>query len=186
MKFLKEGLGEKIFLPAVLLIVVAVFLIYSGQDEKTMVSVEQDSKPVAASPTDLTGISALEKSLEDKIAANLESMKGVGKTKVLVTYASGYEKEYARNESITKKNTKETDKEGGTREAEESTETSQLVIIGNSTPVVVLEQRPEIEGVLVISQGANDPKIKEQIFEAVRTLLNIDPSKISVVPLGGV
>ena len=190
MKFFKEGIGEKIFLPAILLIVVAVFLIYSGQEEqreeKALVSIEQNTMPIAAIPTDPSGISSLEKSLEEKIASNLESIKGVGKTKVLVTYASGYKKEYAVNESISKKNTKETDKEGGTRETEEITETSELVIIGNSDPVIVLEQRPEIAGVLVISQGANDPKIKEQIFEAVRTLLNIEPSKISVAPLGGV
>jgi len=186
MKFFKEGLGEKIFLPVVLLIAVAVFLIYSGQDEKIMAPVEDNSKMIAAIPVDPTGISTLEKSLEDKIASNLENIKGVGKTKVLVTYTSGCKKEYAKNESITKKNSKETDKEGGIREIEEITETSQLVIAGNSNPVVVVEQRPEIAGVLVISQGANDPKIKEQIFEAVRTLLNIDPTKINVAPLGGI
>ena len=68
----------------------------------------------------------------------------------------------------------------------ETTETNHLVIAGNANPLIVVEQRPEVAGVLIIAQGASDPKIKEQIFEAVKTLLSIQPSKISVVPLGGV
>jgi hypothetical protein len=59
------------------------------------------------------------------------------------------------------------------------------VVVGENA-LIITEERPEVAGVLVIAQGASDPKIKEQVFEAVRTLLNIQPAKISVVPMGGI
>lgn len=186
MGIFKEGSTEKIMFSVALLVVVAAILIFTGQDGKPVLTIKPEAEPASAVPADHSGISALEKSLEEKIATNLESIKGVGKTKVLVTCTSGLKKEYARDESITKRTSKESDKEGGTRATEEVTETNHLVLAGNSNPVLIIEQRPEVAGVLVIAQGAGDPKIKEQIFEAVKTLLNIQPSKISIAPLGGV
>lgn len=185
MNIFKDGFTEKIFFPVILLIIVAAIFIFVGQEEKQVLTINPEAETVAAAPVDSSGISILEKSLEEKIAANLESIKGVGKTKVLVTCVSGLKKEYARDKSVTKRTSKESDKEGGTRETAETTETDHLVMAGNSNPVLVVEQRPEISGVLVIAQGASDPKIKEQIFEAVKILLNIQASRISVVPLGG-
>ncbi|MGI6449546.1 MAG: stage III sporulation protein AG [Desulfitobacteriia bacterium] len=182
----KEVSSEKMVLSVVLLVIVAVIYIFISQEKEPVLSVTEEAETTAAVPADSLAIAALEKSLEDKIASNLESIKGVGKAKVLVTYSSGLYKEYARDQSITKRTSKETDHEGGIRETEEVTESNKLVLAGNSSPVIIMEQRPEIAGVLVIAQGASDPKIKEQIFEAVRTLLNIQPSKISVAPLGGV
>lgn len=186
MNIFKEGFTEKILMSVVLLVAVAAVFVFTAKEDKSVLLSEPKSEATAAVPADNSEISALEKSVEEKIAANLESMKGVGKTKVLVTFTSGLKKEYARDESVTKKTSKETDKEGGTRETVEETETNNLVIAGNANPVIVVEQRPQVEGILVIAQGANDPKIKEQIFEAVKTLLNIPPSKISVAPMGGV
>ncbi|NLI91874.1 MAG: stage III sporulation protein AG [Peptococcaceae bacterium] len=186
MNFFKEGFTEKIMLSVILLIVVAGIFIFTAKDNSAKLSLKSEANPVSAVPADNSGISSLEKNLEEKIAASLESIKGVGKVKVLVTYSSGLRKEYARNESITKRSSKETDKEGGTRETVEDTRTDSLVLSGNTNPLVVVEQKPQVEGVLIIAQGASDPKIKEQIFEAVKTLLNIQPAKISVAPMGGV
>ncbi len=185
MGIFKEGFDTKIILAVVLVIALAVVFIYSGQKEKVVTNTGTQAAPVSAANIDSSEISVLEKNMEERIATNLASIKGVGKTKVLVTYTSSLKKEYANDKSVTNKTSKETDKDGGTRETVEVTETNQLVL-ANSSPVIVAEQCPQVAGVLVIAQGASDPKIKEQIFEAVKTLLNIQPSKISVAPLGGV
>ncbi|RNC29265.1 MAG: hypothetical protein AWM53_00618 [Candidatus Dichloromethanomonas elyunquensis] len=185
MGFFKEGFTEKIVLSVVLLIVVAGIFIYTAKDNPAKLSLKTEGNTVSA-PADNSGISSLEKNLEEKISTSLESIKGVGKTKVLVTYTSGLRKEFAKNESTSKKSSKETDKDGGTRETVEDTITTNIVISGNTNPLIVVEQRPQVDGVLIIAQGASDPKIKEQIFEAVKTLLNIPPAKVSVAPMGGV
>lgn len=186
MKFLKEKMTEKITLGIILLIVIAAIFVFTAKEQQPVATLLQDDAvPAAAVPADNSGIAALEKSIEDKITANLEKMHGVGKSKVMVTYSTGVKKEYARDESITKRTSKETDKQGGVRETVEVTENNKIIIAGNTNPLVVVEERPPIAGVLVIAQGANDPKIKEQIFEAVRTLLDVPASKISVMPMGG-
>ena len=113
-------------------------------------------------------------------------MKGVGKVKVLVSYNSSLIKEFARDESVTQRTSKDSDKEGGTRETVEVTENNRLVLVGNTGALIVVEERPQIAGVLIIAEGASDPKVKEQIFEAVKTLLNIQPARINVAPMGGV
>lgn len=185
MGIFKEGMSEKIVIGLIMLIIVAAIFIYTEQEEKAEFSLNQ-AEPAVAVSGDSTEISAIEKSLEDKIATSLEKMQGVGKVKVLVTYDSGIRKEFARDESITRRNSKETDKEGGTRETVEVTENNRLVIAGNTEALVIVEERPQVAGILIIAEGANDPKVKEAIFEAVKILLNIQPTRINVAPMGGV
>jgi stage III sporulation protein AG len=49
-----------------------------------------------------------------------------------------------------------------------------------------MEERPTVAGVLIIAEGAQDPNIRENIHNAVKTLLDIPTQKISVQPMGGV
>jgi len=133
-----------------------------------------------------TRLSNLEKELETKLQNNLQQMQGVGRVQVSVSLASGLKNDYARNNNVTKRTSKEQDKAGGVRETTEVTENNQLVIPnGASQPVIVMEEKPEIAGVLVIAEGASDPKVKEGIHVAVRTLLNIPAGKVIVEPMGG-
>ncbi|MCM1566100.1 MAG: stage III sporulation protein AG [Dehalobacter sp. 4CP] len=185
MGFFKQVITEKITLAVILLVIVAAILIFTSQEDQPAASVQSPAETVTAVPENESGFTALEKQLEEKLAANLEKIQGVGKTKVLVTLTSDVKKQYARDESVTKKTSKETDKDGGTRETEEVTQNNKIVVVGENA-LIITEERPQVAGVLVIAQGASDPKIKEQVFEAVRTLLNIEPAKISVVPMGGV
>ena len=140
----------------------------------------------AANDSANSKISALEKDLENKLQSNISLMDGAGKVQVSVSFATGLKSEYARNQSVTKSNSKETDKTGGTRETTQETDNDQLVMpSGSSLPVTVMEDRPEIAGVLVIAQGARDPNVREAIHTAVQTLLNIPSARITVVPMGG-
>lgn len=182
---LNIGFNEKIVFAVVLVIALAIVFVFTDSKEKKDDPVETDSVPISSTDLVNTEISALEKSMEERISANLASIKGVGKTKVVVTLTTGLKREYVKDESITRRTSKESDKEGGVRETVEVTESNKLVLTDNSTPVLVIEQSPEVAGVLVIAQGAQDPKIKEQIFNAVKTLLDIQPSKINIAPLGG-
>jgi stage III sporulation protein AG len=182
---LNIGFNEKIVFAVVLVIALAIVFVFTDSKEKKDDPVETDSVPISSTDLVNTEISALEKSMEERISANLASIKGVGKTKVVVTLTTGLKREYVKDESITRRTSKESDKEGGVRETVEVTESNKLVLTDNSRPVLVIEQSPEVAGVLVIAQGAQDPKIKEQIFNAVKTLLDIQPSKINIAPLGG-
>lgn len=179
-----QDISPKVLLP-VAAVVIAVALISFGKgDNKEMTPVAQPS--TQQSPSDTTRIGILEKELEKKLVQNLQQMNGVGSVQVLVTFSSSLKTDYATNGSVTKKTTKESDKSGGTRESTEVTENNQLVMPnGASQPVIVMEERPTVAGILIIAEGASDPKVRENIHNAVRTLLDIPTNKITVQPMGG-
>lgn len=179
-----QDISPKVLIP-VAAVVVAVALISFGKTGDTGKPVAQPAPQATAA--DSSRISALEKELEKKLVQNLQQMAGVGNVQVSVTLSSSLKSDYATNGSVTKKTTKETDKTGGQRESTEVTENNQLVMPnGASQPVIVMEERPTVAGVLIIAEGASDPKIRENIHNAVRTLLDIPASKINVQPMGGV
>ncbi|MDP4159034.1 MAG: stage III sporulation protein AH, partial [Bacillota bacterium] len=186
MKLTKMISSDKMLMGLVALVAVGMSFIYLGKGPVTSPqSVETKSATTAALTTN-TRISALEKELENKLQANILQMEGVGKVQVSVSFSTGLKTEYARNQNVTKSTTKETDKTGGTRETTSVSDNNQVVMpSGSSQPVMVMEDRPEVAGVLIIAEGARDPNVREEIHTAVQTLLNIPSSKITVRVMGG-
>jgi stage III sporulation protein AG len=188
MKIIKEiSASDRMIISLVALIAIGLALIYFGKGPATPT---QGILPKSAQTTPLstsnTKIGALEKELESKLQANLLQMEGAGRVQVSVSFSTGLKTEYARNENVTKRTSKETDKTGGTRETTEVTQNNQVVMpSGSAQPVMVMEDRPEVAGVLIIAEGARDAKVREGIHTAVQTLLNIPSAKITVVPMGG-
>ncbi|MGE4271596.1 MAG: stage III sporulation protein AH [Desulfitobacterium sp.] len=179
-----KDIQPKILIPAVI-VVLAVFMIFYAKSGSN--PVQPMNQVVETDIPEVTRITTLEKEMERKLVQNLQQMTGVGSVQVSVTLASSLRSDYATNGSVTKKTTKESDKNGGTRESTEVIENNQLVMPnGAAQPVIVMEERPNVAGVLIIAQGASDPKIRENIHIAVRTLLDIPSDKINVQPMGGV
>jgi stage III sporulation protein AG len=188
MKIIKDiSSSNKMFIGFVVLIALGMSLIYIGKGPVTPAQeILSKSAETTSLATSVTKIGVLEKELESKLQANLLQMEGAGKVLVSVSFSTGLKTEYARNENVTKRTSKETDKTGGIRETTEVTQNNQIVMpSGSSQPVMVMEDRPEVAGVLIIAEGARDAKVREGIHTAVQTLLNIPGSKITVVSMGG-
>jgi stage III sporulation protein AG len=188
MKIMKQiSSSDKMYIGLVALIVIAMSLIYFGKGPATPVQgILTKSGQTTPPSTSTTKIGALEKELESKLQANLLQMEGAGKVEVSVSYSTGLKTEYAHNDNVTKRITKQTDKTGGTQETTETTQNTQVVMPAGSTqPVMVMEDRPEIAGVLIFAEGARDPKVREGIHTAVQTLLGIPGAKITVMSMGG-
>ena len=185
MDWMKQISTDKMLVGLVAIIVVGMSFIYLGKESVDVdQSMQGETTQTSASVTS-TKIGLLEKELENKLQTNLMQMAGVGKVQVSVSFLTGLRSEYARNNNVTKRTNKETDTTGGTRETTEITENNQVVMpSGSSQPVIVLEDRPEIAGVLVIAEGAKEPKVREGVHSAVQTLLNIPSARITVVPMG--
>lgn len=180
-----QDIPPKVLIP-VAAVVIAVALISFGKGPAEKINpATQPATPSTSSDT--TRIGNLEKEMEKKLVQNLQQMSGVGSVQVSVTFSSSLRSDYATNGSVNKKTTKESDKSGGVRESTEVTENNQLVLpSGASQPVIVMEERPTVAGILIIAEGARDAKVRENIHNAVRTLLDIPSSKIDVQPMGGV
>lgn len=70
-------------------------------------------------------------------------------------------------------------------ESEDSSRKEKTVIIKNSggeqTGLLIRQTQPVIQGVVVVSEGAANPVIKEKIISAVKTAFDISSDKVCVV-----
>ncbi len=156
-----------------------VFVDTGNENQKIPVtSVNKDREILADSDYE----SRLTNDLEEIIAL----IKGVGNVKVKIYISRYAEYEYEYNSNKTNKITSETDQNGGERKIAEDNSESELVIVtdsvGNDKPVIRKKTLPDIEGVLIVAQGAEISLIKYEIIKSVSNLLNIPIHKISVLP----
>lgn len=125
---------------------------------------------------------ALEKRLENI----LTKIEGVGDVSVSIVYAEGSTREYAVNVSTTAKEIQEKDQSGGLRTTNEKTESGQMVVVeGNAQPVLVKESMPVIQGILIVAAGVENPLVKEKLFKAVQTLLQIPAHRVTICSRNG-
>jgi stage III sporulation protein AG len=122
--------------------------------------------------------------LENRLTEILSEIQNTGEVSVMITLKSGSEIIPAKDESITDKTTDEKDIEGGTRAINEKNTSDQVVFLndegGTSKPLVLKEINPDIKGVIIVAEGAKDPRVKLQLTEAVQTVLDVPAYRVSV------
>lgn len=121
-----------------------------------------------------------EELLEKRLEAILGQMDGAGKVDVMVTTNASKEKVLASEVVHNTSDVQEVDGGGGTRSTKKSDEQNKVVMQSGDTPYVIKENRPTIEGVLVLAEGGDDALVKESIIKAVKSLVSIGENKISV------
>ena len=110
------------------------------------------------------------KSLENKIKTLCESCDGINNVSVAITFNGGFEYEYA-------KNTEYGDNNYGSDRREE------FLVIGqgsNQKCVLLRQKLPEISGVGIVCNGADNEKAKHELIMLVSSTLNIGINKIYV------
>lgn len=124
--------------------------------------------------------------MEDKVARVLSGMDQVGNAEVVITLKSSSEKIVEKDTPITRSNTDEQDSQGGSRVIS-SVDTGESTIYvtesGKSTPYVVKTTSPQVEGVLVVCEGAGEGSVSKNITDAIEVLFGIEPHKIKVVKM---
>ena len=121
----------------------------------------------------------IENDIERKMSLILSEIEGAGNTKVMITLKNTSEKIIAKDIK------EEIDNENGNnintqRKILEETTISMETKDGRKEPFVISENMPNIEGALIVSQGANNANIKSAIIEATEALLGIPSHKIAV------
>lgn len=122
--------------------------------------------------------------LETRLTEILSNIQDAGKVSVMITLKTGSEIIPAMNQSISDKTTNENDQEGGTRIINEQSTSGDVVVVGEqggaSKPLVLKEINPEINGVIIVAEGAKNPKVKLLLTEAVQTVLDVPAYRVSV------
>lgn len=129
-----------------------------------------------------------EAQLEQRLKSILKKMQGVGEVEVMITTTYGKELVLAEDVTSHGSTITEADQEGGTRETNNYDEQKKIVmqnrnVAAGNEPVVIKEKQPEIQGVLVIAQGAGSSSVKQSIIQSAQTLLGVPAHRVSVHPM---
>lgn len=112
------------------------------------------------------GFSAYVASLENKIKSVISQIDGAGECDVVISFAGGVEQEYAFSS--------ESQKNGGI-----TTNKTTLTLVSGK-PVVTREKMPEVQGVVIVADGAGKAAVKLEITKAVQALLKVPNGNIEV------
>lgn len=95
---------------------------------------------------------------EEKLGEILSEINGVGRVSVMISYVSTIEKDIARDSD------------------------SGRIITADGDVVVKREVYPEVKGVVVIADGAEEPKVRKAISQAVIAVTGVGANRVCVFP----
>lgn len=149
--------------------------------------IEQSSEETFLSDDDeeTSEIVEIEKQYEKDLTEMLDSIAGVSNVEVMVNLDATSEQVFEKNLIVGTQTTEENDQNGGNRNIDDLTEEQQVVIVrqgDEEVPLIVKTKKPDVRGVLVVANGAENIEIKQWISEAVSRVLDVPPHRISIMP----
>ena len=140
------------------------FLSYSGEDGTP----DTESVDSQETVSDEGTLEEYKQAREEELKELLQKVDGVGKAEVMITLK-------ASNEKVTLKD--------NTNKGETNEEKTVLVENSDrdSSPYIIQEKEPEIEGIVIVCQGGYDSVIKREITDAVSALFSIESHKIKIM-----
>ena len=124
--------------------------------------------------------------LERRLTEALADMEQVGRVKVMITLKSSSELVVERETPVSRSATTETDAQGGSRSIN-TTDMEETVVYStngsSSEPYVIKTYVPEIEGVLVVAEGAGSGTVNRTVTEIVQALFGVEAHKVKVVKM---
>ncbi|MBD5535657.1 MAG: stage III sporulation protein AG [Lachnospiraceae bacterium] len=125
--------------------------------------------------------------MEQKLEELLGQMEGAGEVRVIITLRSSSEKIVEKDAPVSRTDTAEADSGGGTRTIN-SVETGESTVYANegsySEPYVIKTISPQVEGVVVLAEGAGSGSVSKNIVDVIQVLFGIDAHQVKVIKLG--
>ncbi|SDC04552.1 stage III sporulation protein AG [Shouchella lonarensis] len=166
---------------------------FQPEQEKTLPVIHEEgttSKEVESAPTfgrevESNSMTDYEMRYENQLREMLEEMVGVDDVSVFINVADTEKHIYQNNVNRSRQDTKETDREGGSRQVEDVKEEEAVVILregDKEKPLVVATEKPDVAGVLVVANGVENVQVKAWVVEAVSRVLDVPVHRVSVMP----
>ncbi|MBQ7758556.1 hypothetical protein [Anaerotignum sp.] len=119
---------------------------------------------------------------EKRMAEILSKIEGAGQVDVMLTYRRTEEKTVARDEVREESYTED----GG--KTSESLRVENTAILtedksGNTSPLILSETSPEVEGVVIVAEGGGDATVCAALNQAAQALLDVPAHKIAVLKM---
>lgn len=178
---LKDFGMEKIILIAIagIVLLAANFSEWKNSSSKTS---EKQEKSIETSQND-----AYVEALENKLVHILENVDGVGRVEVMITLKSS--KESVLNKDLSEERQTEQEKNSDTQKTNKNEKRQEETIlsdsVGNSAPYVVKELEPEIAGIIISCEGAENKVVAASVLEAAQVLFGVSANHIKVLKMEG-
>ena len=165
----------------IILLIITVLIINNmwSEESEEKNDIIDTSKVLAQTKTTNVNQDDLQERLEDI----LETINGVGKTKVLIKYSESSTIVAMYNETVSESSTKENNSDGGNKEIKESENKKEIVYTdenGTNQPITEKIIMPTIEGAVITAQGAGNANVKTSIVSAVEAVTGLAVHKIQV------
>jgi stage III sporulation protein AG len=139
---------------------------------------EKRETPSAESPSQETAVyNYLDE--EERLKSILARINGVGEVQVMITYAGGSELVPAYNSDSSVQSSEEINTSGTTRTTRNESESKKPVTQQDGT-VLLSEKRPEVVGVIIVAQGAQNVEVRMALIKAAQTALDVPLNKVEV------
>lgn len=165
------GLGAMIIGCVVVLIALSSTPFKGNVVESAKNAIAEENKEVTADTSN---------ELEQRLKSILSKIEGAGEVDVMVTYSESEQLNPAYNTNNTTEQTKEKDSQGGERTVTTSTESKTMITSSQNDPIVLKTSEAQIKGVIVVSSGAIDPDVKQRLYSAVQTALQIAGHQVEI------
>lgn len=162
------------------IVIGGILLTYLPEPAKTVISEGAEMVQVSSGNTGSTGQMTYEELLEIRMEEILGNLDGAGNAKVMITTSGSTEKVVAEEVVQNKQGTEETTGSGTKKTSEKEDVERKVVMEKGGTPFIIKENKPQVEGVLVLAEGADDVNIKNAIIQSVSSLLDVPVHKIAV------
>lgn len=191
-KWLRKDNLLILLLSGVLLVVIALPTGKSSQRQQTDTAQGQTADSPAGIVRNLDSYSTCFEDMEEYAASlerRLEDMlshiSGVGAVQVMITLKASQELVLEKDQQTQSSNTTEEDNQGGRRYIGQVNQSESTVYhsSGNNEPYVVKTLLPQVEGVVVVAQGAGTGNINRNITDVVQALFDVEIYKVKVVKM---
>lgn len=138
-------------------------------EEKKEVETETEHEKTGGETNASKDISEYRHTLEQELEGLLGEMEGVGEVRVMITLTD-------YGEDVL-------DKDVSTGTDSYSSNTVVYSKENEQVPYVTRQNTPEVEGVLVVAQGADKPSVAADISDAILALFDVEVHKIKIVKM---
>lgn len=175
------------FLILLIITIIAINLILEGKDDKNK-QTNQSTQLVTIEKLDKTEMNSsnTEYNLQDNLKDILSKIHGAGSVEVLITYTQSSELVPIYNETVKESITEEKDTSGGIRTIEQKDNNKEVVYTeenGEKQPITKKVIMPQIEGAIILAEGAGSGEVRNNIIQAVEAVTGLSSHKIQVFQL---
>ena len=167
--------GNNIFLA----LLIGVLLIIIG---KTFFPEEKQTAEVSTTKQSAEVHKLNEQDVESRMAQILSQIQGAGQVDVMLTFRVSTESIVAHEE----KTEESRSTEGGRTSESQQKETTVVMIEdgkGNTSPLVLTENAPKVEGVVIVAEGGDNAVVCQALNNAAQALLDVPAHKIAVLKM---